>query len=96
VKNNNSEIAIDMTIGHVRCIDCENYIGGGGRNYNKCKAFPNEPGIPWIIISGKNNHRKVIEGQTGDYIFNLKKDSKFGDLYKEDNNENLIEDIELH
>jgi hypothetical protein len=36
----------------------------------RCKAFDR---IPDEIISGKNNHNKIIEGQKGEYVFTPKK-----------------------
>jgi len=59
-------------IGMPICAKCKNFIDSE-KKFNKCKAFPKLPGIPWKIISGKNNHEEKIAGQTGDYIFEEKK-----------------------
>lgn len=44
------------------CSDCKNYQGDG-----KCKAFPK--GIPDIVLLGYNDHRIIIEGQEGFFVF---------------------------
>jgi len=54
------------------CVTCKHFINSE-KKFNKCKAFPNKPGIPWKIISGKDDHSKKIPGQTGDYIYGEKK-----------------------
>jgi hypothetical protein len=46
------------------CLYCKNLIGD---NKFICKAFTK--GIPKDILFGKIEHNKVLEGQTGDYVF---------------------------
>jgi hypothetical protein len=47
----------------------------GCRHWNndkiQCPAFPYPEfdGVPEEILSGENDHSKIIEGQKGDYIF---------------------------
>jgi len=54
------------------CAKCIHFIKSEKR-FNKCKAFPKPPGIPWEIISGENEHSRKIKGQTGDYVFKEKR-----------------------
>jgi len=54
------------------CAKCIHFIKSE-KKFNKCKAFPEPPGIPWEIVSGENDHSKKIKGQTGDYVFKEKK-----------------------
>jgi len=53
------------------CMNCR-YFDPSEKTFNKCKAFSGPPGIPWLIISGENNHSKVLPGQEGNFIFNAK------------------------
>ena len=54
-----------MTITQPICMNCKNYDWDKGY----CLAFPVE--IPFEIIGGDNDHSKPIEGQKGDYVFEL-------------------------
>lgn len=51
---------IDLPI----CNKCIFYLKG-----LHCKAFPEPNNIPDEILDGKNKHEKIIDGQTGDFIF---------------------------
>ncbi len=48
----------------VICNNCKHRIKAG-----KCKAFDN---IPDEIIFGDNDHKKVLPGQKGNYVFTPK------------------------
>lgn len=50
------------------CATCANY---NNEKFLTCKAFHER--IPAIILTGGNDHEKVIEGQTGTFVFNKKK-----------------------
>jgi len=59
------------------CTQCDHFIIHKKKNI--CKAFPKETkkfpkGIPWEIISGKNDHSKPFPGQGNDIIFKPKED----------------------
>lgn len=43
------------------CNNCKHHIEG-----LKCKAFDR---IPDYIIEGDDDHSEIIEGQTGDFVF---------------------------
>lgn len=51
---------IDLPI----CNFCKHY-----ESRLNCKAFPAPKTIPDEILNGESKHDKVIEGQTGDFIF---------------------------
>jgi hypothetical protein len=46
----------------VLCEICKNYIGD-----LKCFAFPD--GIPEKILTGEEDHKKPINGQTNNFVF---------------------------
>jgi len=48
-----------------KCLVCKYYL----KNF-KCSAFPKL--IPEEIASGKRAHNKIVEGQKGDFVFELK------------------------
>ena len=58
---------IDLPI----CYNCKHYLSA-----LNCMAFPLSKSIPDEILNGENNHDKIFEGQTGDFIFQSKKISK--------------------
>jgi len=60
-----------MTTVNVICARCRHFRVSE-KKYNKCLAFPDDPGIPWIIISGKNNHKKPLPGQKNIFVFEEK------------------------
>jgi hypothetical protein len=37
-----------------------------------CAAFPKWPGIPVVINKGEDPHDKVLDGQVGDYVYQMK------------------------
>jgi len=54
---------------HPRCLDCKNFIND--RKFT-CKAFIE--GIPDDILLGKKEHDKILKGQTGEYVLEMKKE----------------------
>jgi hypothetical protein len=48
------------------CTNCDHLKQGT----LKCKAFPT--GIPMFFVSGQRIHTRVIDGQTGDFVYSLK------------------------
>lgn len=52
-------------IEQAKCIMCKHYLGK-----LRCKAFLKL--IPEKIAIGKEEHNQIIEGQTGNYIFEKK------------------------
>ena len=50
---------------NVQCPKCKHY----NRALNTCKAFPEK--IPTLLPLGIIKHDKVLEGQTGDYVFEM-------------------------
>ena len=52
------------------CAKCKNFIPN--KKHNLCKAFPEPPGIPWEIVSGKNDHSKPLPEQKNDIVFEPK------------------------
>lgn len=53
------------------CAKCKHFIKSEKR-FNKCKAFPKIPGIPWEIISGENDHKKPLPNQKNNIVFEPK------------------------
>lgn len=50
---------------NVQCPKCKHY----NRALNTCKAFPEK--IPTLLPLGIIKHDKVLEGQTGEYVFEI-------------------------
>jgi len=55
------------------CARCKNFINSEKR-FNKCKAFPESPGIPWKIISGKDDHAEPLPNQKNNIVFESKEE----------------------
>jgi len=55
-----------------------------------CPAFPN--GIPEALVYGFDTHRELIEGQIGDFIYEVR-NKKF-DRNLEARNKNILDDLE--
>ena len=53
------------------CMDCEHF-DEKEKTFNKCKAFPDYPGIPWVIVSGENDHNKPLPEQKNEIVFERK------------------------
>jgi len=48
-----------------KCLVCKHYL----RKFT-CEAFPDK--IPYDIASERKEHNRIIKGQKGDYVFQLK------------------------
>lgn len=55
------------------CEDCKNFIGLG-----KCKAFDL---IPVEFFGIGEDHKKVLEGQKGDYVFEPKTERRYDNVF---------------
>jgi hypothetical protein len=66
----------------IDCLNCKYYKGGG-----VCVAFPER--IPDEIIVGLESHYKVLDGQVGDYIYEVK------DEYRAEAEKKMKKDLEL-